>query len=130
MLLVAAFSPITATSGTFPAQTLQAGCAIIVHNKTYVDISFQVGNGDTFLVLANEKRKFLFNNTNAQPNPTITWKQQNIDYPQTINQLENVCYVEIYQPTEIPDEVYPVTIAREPVPNLVPYNIGHISYGF
>lgn len=129
MLLVAAFNPITAKSGSFAAQTLQAGCAILVHNKTYVDVLFKVGQGDTFLVLANEKRKLLFNSTNAQPNPVIQWSQENIDYPQTVNQLENVCYVEIYQPDEIPDETYPVGIVREPVPNLIPYNIGHGLYG-
>lgn len=128
MLLVAAFNPISAMSGSFIANTLQVGSKMLIINKSYVDILFTFSNGNTVLVIANDRRGFALNDVLAVGNPTITWKQQNIDYPQTVNQLENVCYVEVYQPSEIITETYPQTIVRETLPSLVPYNIGHGAY--
>ena len=127
MLLVAAFNPIASMSGSFVAQTLQVGSKIIIINKSYVDILFTFANGNTILVIANDRRGFTLNDVLAVGNPMINWQQQNIDYPQTVKQLENICYVEVYQPTEVVTETYPNTIVRETLPSLVPYNVGHTT---
>lgn len=121
MELAAAFNPTLNTSGSFTALTMQSGSKIIIINKSYVDLIFTFGNGDKRLVIANDRRGFTLN---SQPNPTVTWVQENIDYPQTINQLQNVCYVEVYQPSEQVSETYPAMIQRETLPPIIPYNIG------
>jgi hypothetical protein len=120
MILAAAFNPILSTSGSFVAKTLQVNSKMIVINKSYVDILFTFSNGDQRLVIANDRRAFTIN----VGSPLITWSQQNIDYPQTVNQLENIVYVEIYEPSEIIIEQYPSIIQRETLPNLLPYNVG------
>lgn len=126
MQLVAAFNPILSTSGSFIASTLQSGSKMIVINKSYVDVLFTFPDGNQRLIIANDRRAFTFNN--AYTSPTIQWSQQNIDYPQTIIQLENIVYVEIYDVSEIVSETYPSNIVRETRPNVLPYNIGHASF--
>lgn len=125
MIIVSAFNPISNSSGTFIAQTLQNGGKMIVHNKSYVDIELVFPNGIQTLILANDRRAYGFNDITSIPNPVIQWTQLNIDYPQTVKQLENVVYVEVYQPSEQVIETYPSPIQREPTPNLIPYNIGY-----
>lgn len=124
MELIPAFDPTTATSGSFIASTLQTGSQIIITNKSYVNMIFTFASGDQRPVLANDRRAFTFGGATALPGPTIKWQQQSIDYPQTINQLENLVFVEIYAPTEVVSEKYPSIIQRETLPTLIPYNIG------
>ena len=130
METITPFNPLTNTSGTFTAQTLQYGSTMVVRNKTYVDLLFTFTNGDKHPVLANESRAWVFSDSSAVPQPLVTWSQENIDYPQTVSQLENVCYVEVYSGVEKVAETYPMPIQRETLPSLVPYDIGHVSYGF
>lgn len=125
MELAAVFNPTTALSGSFTATTLQTGSTMIVMNKSYVDLIFTFANGDRRLVIANDRRAFQFSDASVVANGVILWAQENIDYPQTINQLENVCYVEVYAPTEKVVETYPTAIQRETLPSLIPYNIGY-----
>lgn len=124
MELIPAFDPTLATSGSFVASTLQTGSQIIITNKSYVNMIFTFASGDQRPVLANDRRAFTFGGASALPGPTIKWEQQSIDYPQTINQLENLVFVEVYAPTEIVTEKYPTVIQRETLPTLVPYNVG------
>lgn len=124
MELIPAFDPTLATSGSFVASTLQTGSQIIITNKSYVNMIFTFASGDQRPVLANDRRAFTFGGASSVPGPTIKWQQQSIDYPQTINQLENLVFVEIYAPTEIVTEKYPTIIQRETLPTLVPYNVG------
>lgn len=125
MELAAVFNPTTNTSGSFTVTTLQTGSTMIVMNKSYVDLIFTFANGDRRLVIANDRRAFQFSDASVVANGVILWAQENIDYPQTINQLENVCYVEVYAPTEKVVETYPTSIQRETLPSLIPYNIGY-----
>lgn len=129
MELITPFNPISATSGQFTATTLQYGSKVVVRNKTYVDMIFTFSNGDQHPVLANETRCFTFSDANATPGPLVKWTQENIDYPQTVKQLENVCYIEIYAATEELTESFPTLIARESTPNLIPYENGAASLG-
>lgn len=125
MELAAVFDPTNSTSGQFTASTLQVGSTMIIDNKSYVDLIFTFASGDQRLIIANDRRAFQFSDASSVPGPFVTWKQQNIDYPQTINQLQNICYVEIYAPTEKVIETYPNPIQRETLPSLVPYNVGY-----
>lgn len=125
MELAAVFNPTQATSGQFTASTLQAGSTMIVINKSYVDLKFTFSSGDQRLVIANDRRAFVFADASSVPGPLISWIQENIDYPQTINQLQNLVYVEIYAPTEKVAETYPSNIQRETLPSLIPYNVGY-----
>lgn len=120
MILAAAFNPTATLTGSFNAPTLKPGGKIIVVNKSYVDVIFKFANGDERLVIANDRRGFTVNVGSS----VVTWRQQNIDYPQTVNQLENIIYVEVYEPSETIIESYPNIIQREALPTLVPYNIG------
>lgn len=120
MILAAAFNPTLSMSGSFVAPTMQSGSKVIIINKSYVDLIFTFSNGDQRLVIANDRRAFTIN----VPNSVVTWIQENIDYPQTVNQLENVCYVEVYDPAEQIIESYPNIIQRETLPSILPYNIG------
>lgn len=130
MELIPAFSPIATTSGSFVASTLQTGSQMVIINKSYVNLIFTFASGDQRPVLANDRRAFTFGGASSVPGPNVKWEQQSIDYPQTVNQLENLVYVEIYAPTETITEKYPAVIQRETLPSLVPYNIGHTSTGF
>jgi hypothetical protein len=125
MELAAVFDPTQATSGQFTASTLQTGSTMIVINKSYVDLILTFTSGDQRLVIANDRRAFQFVDASSVPGPLISWKQENIDYPQTINQLQNLVYVEIYAPTEKVVETYPSNVQRETLPSLIPYNIGY-----
>lgn len=129
MELIPAFDPTMATSGEFTASTLQTGSQMIISNKSYVNMIFTFSSGDQRIVIANDRRAFTFAGATALPGPIIKWEQQSIDYPQTINQLENLVFVEIYAPTEIVSEKYPSVIQRETLPTLVPYDIGYTSTG-
>lgn len=129
MELAAVFNPTQAASGQFTASTLQTGSTMIVINKSYVDLIFTFASGDQRLVIANDRRAFVFADASSVPGPLISWKQENIDYPQTINQLQNLVYVEIYAPTEKITETYPANIQREALPSLIPYDIGYTSTG-
>lgn len=124
MELAAVFDPTTSTNGSFTASTLQTGSTLIAINKSYVDIILTFANGDERLVIANDRRAWVFADASAVANGMINWKQENVDYPQTINQLQNVIYIEVYAPTEKVTEVYPMSIQRETLPSLVPYQIG------
>lgn len=128
MELIPAFDPTSATSGSFIASTLQTGSQMIITNKSYVNLIFTFASGDQRPVLANDRRAFTFGGASSVPGPSIKWEQQSIDYPQTINQLENLVYVEIYAPTEVITEKYPAVIQRETLPSLIPYNIGYGTY--
>lgn len=125
MELAAVFDPTQATSGQFTASTLQTGSTMIVINKSYVDLILTFTSGDQRLVIANDRRAFQFVDASSVPGPLISWKQENIDYPQTVNQLQNLVYVEIYAPTEKVVETYPSNVQRETLPSLIPYNIGY-----
>ena len=127
MELAAVFNPTSATSGQFTASTLQVGSTVVVINKSYVDIILTFASGDRRLVIANDRRAFVFSDASATGSPIVKWAQENIDYPQTVNQLENVVYVEVYSASEKVVETYPALIQRETLPSLVPYNRGHSS---
>lgn len=129
MELIPAFDPTASTSGEFTASTLQTGSQMIISNKSYVNMIFTFSSGDQRIVIANDRRAFTFGGATALPGPIIKWEQQSIDYPQTINQLENLVFVEIYAPTEIVSEKYPAIIQRETLPSIVPYDIGYTSTG-
>lgn len=120
MILAAAFNPTLAMSGTFNAPTMQPGSKLIINNKSYVDLRFTFSNGDVRLVIANDRRAFTINVQSS----VVIWEQENIDYPQTVNQLENIVYVEVYEPSETVIETYPSIIQRETLPSILPYNIG------
>lgn len=125
MELAAVFNPVTANNGTFNATTLQTGSKMIVINKSYVDLVITFPNGDNRDVLANDRREFGFQDSSTIGNGQFKWEQQNIDYPQTVLQLQNVVRVEVYGPTESLAESYPSPITRETKPNLIPFNIGY-----
>lgn len=127
MELIPVFDPTISTSGSFVATTLQSGSQMIINNKSYVNMIFTFSSGDQRTVLANDRRAFTFGGASSVPGPTVKWEQQSIDYPQTINQLENLVYVEIYAPTEVVAEKYPAIIQRETLPSLIPYQIGATS---
>jgi hypothetical protein len=125
MELIPGFNPTSAKSGQFTAATLQPGSTVIINNKSYVNMIFTFASGDQRLVLANDRRALKFAGASAGPGPVVKWAQESIDYPQTINQLENVVYVEIYAASEIVAETYPTNIQRETLPQLVPTNVGY-----
>lgn len=128
MELAAVFDPTTETGGSFTASTLQTGSTMIIINKSYVDLIFTFANGDRRLVIANDRRAFQFSDASVVANGIIQWTQDNIDYPQTINQLENIVYVEVYGATEKVVETYPSNVVRETLPSLIPYDIGFSTY--
>lgn len=129
MELAAVFNPVTANNGTFTATTLQTGSKMIVINKSYVDLVITFPNGDSRDVLANDRRVFGFTDASTVGSGQFKWSQQNIDYPQTVLQLQNIVRIEVYGPTESLAESYPSPITRETLPNLIPSNIGYGTYG-
>lgn len=127
MDLASVFNPITATSGTFIASTLVTGSTMIVINKSYVDLVIGFPNGDNRDVPANDRRSFVFSDASTVGNGQFKWSQQNVDYPQTVLQLQNIVRIEVYSPTEKITENYPAPLVRETLPNLIPFNVGYGS---